>query len=514
MNKVKCRKCGYSNPENLKKCLRCDTSLELHLSQRIADKILPFFSKKKKEVPLISTITRVDDDNVFPFISDKSKTYFFAKLLGKGGYCNVYLVEEEKNRTLFAVKMLRLWEISTKDRESVETRFWFEFQMAQTKSEYLVGAFDRGLMQGNPFYVMEFCEGGALTNYIGTNLSNIKLIKIASDILKGLNDLHKEHAVHRDLKPNNVVFHKGQAKLIDFGISGRNNVRITRKTEVLGTDVYMAPEWFDTEKKDIFTKKPTVDIFSFGVLLFEILTGGYYPYGTPPDSASSVNDYHSRLGEYFQKVLNNLWENLTYFKENNIISTFWVEIIEKCLLADPLMRFQSANEILAILNAVDINKYCVNCNHEIKSKRELFCESCGSYLLNGSIGLRTLVGKETNTCFYLNDIIINKGIVLIGRKTNIETQENDIAIADLDNMLTISRYHATIEFSVKTGIWFIRDGQWRTNNEGQSVWHLSTNGIYVNAIKVDSMGLAIFPDDIISIGNTTLKVEFTPYLDL
>jgi pSer/pThr/pTyr-binding forkhead associated (FHA) protein len=81
-------------------------------------------------------------------------------------------------------------------------------------------------------------------------------------------------------------------------------------------------------------------------------------------------------------------------------------------------------------------------------------------------------------------------------------------------MNTISRHHGTIEKSTKTGMWFIRDGQWRVNSEGKFVWQLSKNGLFVNTSRADSMGIPFFPNDTITMGNTTLKVEFDSFKQL
>ncbi len=511
MNKVKCAKCGFNNPENLDNCLSCEAPLKQAFGQTIINKILPILGKKKDNSPILKKADKIADTEIYRFITTTNEVYEVHQPLGRGGYCNVYLVEKESDRQLFAIKLLRLWEIHQK-REDAETRFWFEYLMAQTKSDYLVKVYGKGELRGNPFYVMEYCDGGALTQKIGTKWTDLRLKILATDILKGLRDIHNQQAVHRDLKPNNVVFNKGKAKLIDFGISGKNNIRMTQKSEVLGTDVYMAPEWINSIQKETYTRLPTVDIFSFGVLMFEVISGGYFPYGIPPDS-SSKEKYSTHLIEYFDKVLNNLWENLVRFRQDRMISDFWADIIEKCLQSDPQNRFQSVTEILNLIGEIDLEKYCSQCGVEVINKREAFCENCGNYLLNGIFGLRVVIGKETDRYYDLSQVIEQNGIATLGRYASNEEEKNDIALVDFDTMLTISRYHATIEKSNKTGLWFIRDGQWRANSEGNFVWQLSKNGIYVNASRVDTMGLPIFPNDTITIGNTTLKIEFTPTLE-
>ena len=512
MNKIKCIKCGFNNPENIENCLNCEAPVrEQAFGQRMFDKGLSIIGKKKKEVNLTTKIVeRINDSDVYAFKSNLKEDFEVQSSLGKGGYCNVYLVERVSDKQLFAIKLLRLWEITQK-REDVETRFWFEYRMAQTKSDYLVQVYGKGELKGNPFYVMEYCDGGSLAQKINANWTDLKLRVLATDILKGLQDIHSQKAVHRDLKPNNVVFHQGKTKLIDFGISGKNNIRMTQKSEVLGTDVYMAPEWIISSQKEFFTRVPTVDIFSFGVLMFEVISGGYFPYGLPPDSSSKVN-YSLDLVSYFDKVLKNLWENLDSFRLNNRISSFWACIIEKCLQSDPKNRFQNVSEILSLIGATDLNNYCSVCHFKVLNQRESLCEKCGSYLLQGKWYLRVVIGKETNKLYELDSLLENNGIATIGRFVEDDdvNKTNDIDIVDFDNMNTISRYHGTIEKSIKTGMWFIRDGQWRINSEDKFVWQLSKNGLFVNSLRADSMGIPFFPNDIITLGNTTLSVEFEP----
>jgi hypothetical protein len=243
--------------------------------------------------------------------------------------------------------------------------------------------------------------------------------------------------------------------------------------------------------------------------MFEIISGGYFPYGAPPDSSSKQN-YSTHLIEYFEKVHNNLWENLNRFRQDGMITIFWANIIEKCLQADPNKRFQSVTEILNIIGEIDFEKYCPNCSNEIINKRVIACETCGHYLLNGTFGLRVAVGQESGKYYNLSEIIELKGIATLGRSLEEEIAKNDISIMDFENMHTISRFHATIEKSTKTGMWFVRDGQWREDSRGNFLWQLSKNGIYVNALRADTMGIPMFPDDVITIGNTTLKVEFIP----
>lgn len=109
-------------------------------------------------------------------------------------------------------------------------------------------------------------------------------VKIAHQVLYGLRALHQCGKVHRDLKPENVLLNKsGTAVLTDFGISGDRNKRMTERNilgkprQIFGTYAYMPPEQVKRNRGDA-TVLPTTDIFSFGVMMYQLLTGGNLPF--------------------------------------------------------------------------------------------------------------------------------------------------------------------------------------------------------------------------------------------
>lgn len=152
--------------------------------------------------------------------------------LGEGAFGKVYKVEDNKG-TVYALKILRLWDVSPDIRQALVERFEMEFRTGQIDSPYLVHSIDYGFIKGNPYIKMEFCPGGDLASMIGNKELNIS--KVASDILHGLHDLHKNGKIHRDLKLENILFKPdGTAALTDFGIVGDVDKRKTG-TDFLGT---------------------------------------------------------------------------------------------------------------------------------------------------------------------------------------------------------------------------------------------------------------------------------------
>jgi pSer/pThr/pTyr-binding forkhead associated (FHA) protein len=123
--------------------------------------------------------------------------------------------------------------------------------------------------------------------------------------------------------------------------------------------------------------------------------------------------------------------------------------------------------------------------------------------ITNGISLIIMQGEEHNKVYYIGEKLKdrNSGIISIGR---MDDGVNNIVSVKDDLLYYISRNHATIEKQGEN-IWIIRDGQWQ-NSTGQSSWKRSTNGTYLNGVEVDNLGQELNINDIITIGDTTLKV--------
>ena len=206
------------------------------------------------------------------------------KILGEGSFGRVYSVRDRQGE-LFALKLLKLWEVPAEIRDPLVARFDMEFETGRIDSNYLVHSISHGIMVGNPYIVMEYCPGGDLINL--SSKETLDLPKVATHVLCGLKALHNCGKVHRDLKPENVLIKSnGDFALTDFGISGDRNKRMTERNllgkpkQIFGTYAYMPPEQLNPRKDA--TVLPTTDIFSFGVMMFQLITGEL-PFG-PLDS--------------------------------------------------------------------------------------------------------------------------------------------------------------------------------------------------------------------------------------
>lgn len=202
--------------------------------------------------------------------------YSVDRPLGEGTFGKVFRVKRISDGRMFALKLLKLWTVESIEREKLLKRFYQEYETGRIESEYLVQSFGKGSVEGNPYILMEYCPGGDL--FTGVENGTIDLSKAASEILLGLKSLHSNGKVHRDLKPENVLIKAdGKVALTDFGIAGDRNKRLTERgllgvpKEVFGTYAYMPPEQVNPRRGDA-TVLPTTDLFSFGVMMFQLIT--------------------------------------------------------------------------------------------------------------------------------------------------------------------------------------------------------------------------------------------------
>ena len=196
-----------------------------------------------------------------------------VRRLGSGGMGVVLLAENAKGARC-ALKVL-----APSDDQGFADRFMHEADFAiKTRHPNLVEVWDAGRDAGSGlfYHVMEYLPGGSLRDLVNDHKSGLpieKAVSIARDVAHALVHIERNGMVHRDIKPDNVLFTaSGVAKLADFGISRFENggdVHATSASAVIGTPAYMAPEqMLDSHGVDI-----RADIYSFGVMLFELLAG-------------------------------------------------------------------------------------------------------------------------------------------------------------------------------------------------------------------------------------------------
>ncbi len=402
--------------------------------------------------------------------------YTVEKLLGSGAFGDVYKVNREGK--LYAMKILKLWEVVYKEqKELVGERFLHEYLAARTPSEYLVHTHAFGEIEHNPFFLMDFYPDGDLRSHLG-RLSSDKIGKIGMDALRGLRDLHADGIVHRDMKPDNVLLTgDGKALLTDFGVSAFVNHHIKRQTrpnlfgnvkETFGTYAYIAPEQLSDSRKYAATT-PRTDIWSWGVMMYEMFSEGFYPWGTL--------ETESDLIEYIKNANSGRFAHLSAFAA---MPEPWSEAIRGALQPKFGSRWERVEHILQVLE-----------NQSIQPVPTLILD-------HQPFIIRVLQGVERDQKYYLQP---RKGIYRLGRGAANEIQLEDFSTAYM------SRYHATIESVSLRGGWLLRDGQW---SDEDGAWIPSTNGTWLNSAQVDAEnGMVLSEGDMILLGDTTLRVETT-----
>ncbi len=206
--------------------------------------------------------------------------YKLLQRLGEGGCGIVYMAEQEMPiRRFVALKIIKLG----MDTKSVIARFEAERQaLALMDHINIAKVLDAGATDtGRPFFVMELVRGIKITDYCNQNsLDTRQRLDLFIQICQAIQHAHQKGIIHRDIKPSNILVTLydgvGVPKVIDFGIAKATELRLTDHTlftayeQMIGTPAYMSPEQAEMSGLDVDTRS---DIYSLGVLLYELLTG-------------------------------------------------------------------------------------------------------------------------------------------------------------------------------------------------------------------------------------------------
>lgn len=196
--------------------------------------------------------------------------YKIIESLGEGGMANVYLAHDLVLDRDVSVKLLRL---DLRDDPSTKRRFEREAMAAtQLNDPHIVGIYDVGEEHGIQYMVMEYVKGTDLKNYIHDHypIPLPQVIDIMEQVLSAVQTAHANGIIHRDLKPQNILIDENKnIKITDFGIAmAASQNSMTQTNSLLGSVHYLSPE---QARGSIAT--PQSDIYSLGIILFELLTG-------------------------------------------------------------------------------------------------------------------------------------------------------------------------------------------------------------------------------------------------
>ena len=265
---MKCPKCETVNPADSKFCKECATSL-------------PSFDKP--QISVTRTFETTADELARGTLF--AGRYEIIEELGAGGMGRVYRAFDKKLDEEVALKFLRP-EIGADKR--IVDRFRNEIKIARKITHQNVCRMHDLGEEGKTLYItMEYVRGEDLKSLVHRTgrLTAGKAVLIARQVAEGMGQAHKLGVVHRDLKPGNVMIDKdGNAKIMDFGIArSLYGGGVTAEGAIIGTPEYMSPE--QVEGKEVDQRS---DIYSLGIILYEMVTGRRPFEGDTPDRKSVV----------------------------------------------------------------------------------------------------------------------------------------------------------------------------------------------------------------------------------
>jgi serine/threonine-protein kinase len=256
--------------------------------------------------------------------------YLIVRKLGTGGMATVYLAEDQELGRRVAIKTLA--DRHAQDEQFVE-RFRREAKSAAVLSHpNIVAVYDRGHCNGTYYIAMEFLEGQTLKELlVSRGATPVRVaVDYARQILAALEFAHRNGIVHRDIKPHNVIVAPdGRIKVMDFGIARSASSQVTEAGSIIGTAQYLSPE-----QARGLPAGPSADLYSTGIVLYEMLTGnvpftGDKPIEVAMQHLSAVPEPPSAKRPEIPKELD--------------------AIVLRALAKDPEQRYRSAREMDADL---------------------------------------------------------------------------------------------------------------------------------------------------------------------
>lgn len=263
-----------------------------------------------------------------------SGRYEVLKRVGSGGMADVYMAKDHKLNRNVAVKVLKSEYV---EDEKFLKKFETEAQaVARLSHPNIVNVYDVGIEDGINYIVMELAEGMTLKEYIRRKgyLSPKETVEISMQIASAISHAHKNHIIHRDIKPQNILVSEiGNVKVTDFGIAkATSSNTVTSTATAMGSVHYISPE----QAKGRFCDEKS-DIYSLGITMYEMVTGH-----VPFDHENGVTI-----------ALMHLQNEITPPSQiRDGIPDSLEKIILKCTMKKPEERYQTADDLIADLRLV------------------------------------------------------------------------------------------------------------------------------------------------------------------
>jgi len=339
--------------------------------------------------------------------------YKILEKLGEGGMGVVYKAEDTKLKREVAIKFLPR---SISANEDERKRFEIEAQAAAALNHpNIAHIYAIEETEDEIFIVMEYINGRELKEIIKTAPIPIdEAINIANQIADGLNVAHKKGIVHRDIKSSNIMItNEGKAKIMDFGLAKiKGGSEVTKIGTTIGTTAYMSPEQTKGEEVNHRT-----DIWSFGVVMYEMLTG----------ELPFKGDYEQAV---IYTILNEEPKSIMEFRGD--IPSQFTHIVERTLKKNPKERYQTTKDFIEELKAVDKSESSIkekivapsvavlpfsNMSNDIE--QQYFCDGMAEDIINDLARLEDLqvVARTSSFAFIDKNLDIRE----IGKKLGVHS---------------------------------------------------------------------------------------------
>ncbi|HEX9185926.1 MAG TPA: tetratricopeptide repeat protein [Vicinamibacteria bacterium] len=381
---MKCSRCGHENPAGRVECAACaaplldpsgetavtelpgqesktvvppptvrggGTPTEIRPDERTGSVYMPS-SPSGRSAPASSTGSSTLSTGELVLGTVFGGRYEIVSILGQGGMGRVYKARDRELDKLIALKTIRL---DTAEGIEALQRFKQELLLARKVThKNVVRIFDLGEADGIKFFTMEYIEGDSLKTVIRRKgrIPPAEAAALSRQILSALDEAHAQGIVHRDLKPQNVMVDgQGHAHLMDFGIArATDTTGMTATGAVVGTPDYMSPEQVKGEKAG-----PASDMFSFGVILYEMLTGEL-----PYQAETPMSKVMMRLSHKPRPVR----------QISTDVPKYLEGVVRKCLEIDPELRYPRASGALADIDReAASSSFTVRLRHVARRRR-------------------------------------------------------------------------------------------------------------------------------------------------